>query len=451
VAAGLVHLGIDADCADIRNPARREVMKSPIRLTLPAVTAAALALSGCSGGGDESAAPSNGAIGGKVTVVFDATFKRALDPVVQAFEKKYPGTKVDVNYMGGDISAVVLTQLQAGTAPDIFITFPGGTPGAGGGTGTVTLASQQRVLDLSDSPWASAVPKTWKSDVEYEGKTYAYPGALQGLGATYNATKLQELGLSIPKTWSEVLSLCDAAKSKGIYAYGQGLSDAGHMIYLALSSTLIYGPTPDFDQQQLDGKVTFDGSPWKEVFEKYVEMNKRGCFGDGAVGRSSQQGLDAVAAGKALGVVSVGAVLSILRASAPNNKYTLAALPATDSPDETYMPALPGYTISLNAQSKNPATAKAFLDVLAEPENINNYAAGFESIPVIPNGKFKAPDTLAAFNDAVVKGKSTKIPNWPTAELQTQAMQEVQSVLLGRESIDTALNKLQKTFDSAKK
>jgi raffinose/stachyose/melibiose transport system substrate-binding protein len=412
------------------------------------VLTAALALGGCSNGG--TAAPAaNGSVGGTLTGVFDGAYKASLEPTVQAFQKKYPGVKVEINYAGGDVGGLISTQLQAGTAPDLLLTFPGGSPGNGGNVNVVTMASQNRLLDLSDSSWASAVPKKWSADVTYQGKTYAYPGAVQGLGAVYNQTKLDELKLSIPQTISQVLDLCAAAKRAGIYAYAQGLGDVSagpQMLSFAQTGTLVYGPNPEFTQQQVDGKATFQDSAWRQQFELYKKMYDAGCFGEGALGRTRQQGGDAVAAGRALGIVDVGAVMGTMQKTAPRTKFALAAMPATDNPTDTYMPALPGYTLAVNAKAKNPATAKAFLEFLAQPENINQYAAEFGSIPAIPNSEFKPPAQLAEFAKLVASDKFSNLPTWPNPVVQTTLNKVVQSMLLGDDSPESALKKMQDTL-----
>ncbi|MFF4028808.1 ABC transporter substrate-binding protein [Streptomyces sviceus] len=422
-------------------------MKVPASTAVGFLLAASLSLTACStssSGSGASSAP-NGRVGGTLTMIYDATFKAALEPVIKAFEQKYPGTKVDVNYVGGDVASLTSTQIQAGTAPDVFLTFPGG----GNAMGVQTLASQGRLLDLSDSPWAADIPKAWKSDMQYKQKTYAYPGTLQGLGGIYNETKLKELGLKIPRTWTDVLGLCKGAKGKGVYAYAQGFNDPSgpQMIYLALTGTLIYGPNPDFEDRLKDKTATIPDSPWKEALEKYKEMNDSGCFGDGAMGRSAAQGQDQVAAGKALGIVGVGAALAPLEKAAPKSEFAIAALPATDNPGDTYFDALPGYTISANANAKNPAAAKAFLNLLAEPEHINAYAKGYASVPVIPNAGFKPPAVLEGFNKAVVDGKTARLAGWPNANVNQVAQQGVQAILIGKDSVDGVLKKMQEAYE----
>lgn len=399
---------------------------------------AVVCLAGCGGGAETQS-------NATVTAVFPADWKDAFEGVVDAFETKHPDVKVKASYVGGDIAAVLLTQIQAGTAPDIIVNFPGD-----GGPMTVgTQARQGNLLDLSDSPWASSIPPLWKGEMGLDGKTFAYPGAMQGLGAVYNKTLLDQLGLSVPTTYDQVLALCQAAKGKGKYAYAQALNDpAGpQMIYHALSATLVYGPDPEFTKRQTEKKATFADSPWRDVFAKYVQMHKEGCFGEGVAGRTRQQGSDVVAKGDALAVVDVGAVLATVEKAAPNNEYLMAPLPATNNPEETFMPALPGFVISVNAKTKNPSGSRAFLDVLAEPAVINAYASAFSSVPVIPNSEFKAPAVLSVLDEAIKSGTYSKLPKEP-GSLQQVAQQEVQSVLLGRDSIDTALRKMQDAFDA---
>ncbi|MEV5357321.1 extracellular solute-binding protein [Streptomyces sp. NPDC052693] len=410
---------------------------------------AGVSLVGCSGDSG-GAAPADGKIGGTLTGVWDATYKAALDPVVKGFEKKYPDVKVDINYIGGDIDKLISTQLQAGSAPDLLLTYPGGAPGGGASLKVVSMASQNQLMDLSSSAWTSTVPKQWKADVSQEGKTYAYPGAVQGLGALYNKTKMDELGLKPPQTLSDVYAFCDAAKDAGVYAYAQGLGEATagpQMLSYAQTGTLVYGPDPDFTKKQNEGSATFQDSAWKTQLDIYKKMSAEGCFGEGALGRSRQQGADAVAAGKALGIVDVSAVLAGIKAAAPKNTYDLQAMPATESAADSYMLALPIYTLAVNAKTKNPTTAKAFIEFLAEPENTNLFAEGCKSIPAIPNDSFAPPVELKQFTDLVKDGKFTTIPTWPNAEVQVVLNEAVQSMLLGKDSPEDVLKKMQDAFD----
>jgi len=407
-------------------------------------------LAGCSSSGTPTAASSDGKLTGTVTGIWDSTFKDSIDPVAKAFEKEHPGVKMDITYQGGDLSGVLSTQLQAGTAPDLLITFPGGTPGTGGGTTVVTLASQGKLLDISSSPWTKTIPDQWKSEVNYKGKTYAYPGIAQGMGAVYDKTTLDKYGLTVPKTIDEVYSLCTAAKKAGVYAYAQGLGDAQggpQMLSYAQTASLVYGPDPEATKQTTAGTFKFAKSGWKDQLEIYKKMFDMGCFGDGALGRDRTQGADEVAAGKALGIVDVSAVLGSIGAKAPKDELTFAPMPATDNPKDTFATALLGYTIAVNAKAKNPAAAQAFLQFLSEPDQIATHAAAFAALPAIPQKDYKAPASLNEFAKYIESGTFTKLPVWPNAATQPAINESIQGLLLGRDTVNGTLAKIQSAYD----
>jgi raffinose/stachyose/melibiose transport system substrate-binding protein len=414
--------------------------------------AAATVLSGCSGGSAGSA-PTDGSISGTLTGVFDVTFKSTIEKIVANFEKKYPGVDVKFNYQGGDVGGLISTQVQANTAPDILLTFPGGDAGSGANVNVVTLASQGKLMDLSHQAWTKQVPDAWKSSVNYKDATYAYPGAAQPLAAIYNQDALDKAGLKIPKTLDEVYQLCDDAKSAGLYAYAQGLGEtlAGpQMLSFGQTASLVYGPNPKFDEQLQDGSATYTDSKWVDQFKIYKKMADKGCFGDGALGRDRQQGGSAVAAGQAFGLVDVGAAKAAMVTSNPKGKFVVAAIPATND-GKLYVTALPGYTIAANAAAKNPKAAAAFMEFLAEPEQSVIYANGFASVPILPNDQYKAPADLKPFADLLASGQYATLPNLGAPEVQVALNQGVQSLLLGNDTPESVAKKMQDAFDAAHK
>jgi raffinose/stachyose/melibiose transport system substrate-binding protein len=420
-------------------------MKIKLGVGIATVLVAGTALTGCSGSSAPQATSgkTDGKVSGTLTGAFDVAFKSTISKITTNFEKKYPGVKVNINYQGGDVASLISTQLQAGTAPDILLTFPGGEPGAGANVNVVTLASQGRLLDLSKSAWTGKIPEAWKTEVSYKSGVYAYPGAVQPLAAIYNQAELDKLGLKAPTTLTEVYKLCADAKAAGIYAYAQGLGESAagpQMMSFGQNASLVYGPNPDFDKQIADGTATYANSPWVDQFKIYQQMFDKGCFGKGSLGRSRQQGAEAVAGGKALGQVDVGADLAIMKGLAPKGSFVIAPIPATDD-GKNFVTALPGYTVAANAKAKNPTAAKAFLDFLAEPEQSVIYANGFSSVPIIPNDLYTAPKDLAGFADLIAAGKYAKLAN-VLPKVQSTLNESVQSMMLGKDTPQSAAEKM---------
>jgi raffinose/stachyose/melibiose transport system substrate-binding protein len=404
--------------------------------------AATLAFTACSSGAQPA---QSGSISGTVTGVFDAQYKAALEPIVTAFEKKYPGTKVDINYQGGDVGTAILTQLQAGTASDVMLTFPGGVANSNS-LNVTPLASKGLIAEITPD-WASQVPDVWKPQVFYNDKLYAFPGAVQPLSAMYNKTLLDEKGLKVPTTLDEVYKLCADAKSAGLYAYAQGLGDTSagpQMLSFGQTASLIYGPNPTWDQGLATGKVTYPNSGWQDQFTIYEKMNKAGCFGDGAMGRSRTQGQEAVSQRQALGLVDVGAVLASIKAADTKDDFVVTAIPATND-GTNFITSLPIYTLTVNAKAKNLATAKAFVEFAGEPEQSAAYAKGFNAVPLIPNSSFQPPAELKDLSDLVQAGKTAQIASLQP-EVQTTLNTVVQSLLLGNDTPASAAQKMQAAY-----
>ncbi|GAA1944782.1 ABC transporter substrate-binding protein [Microbacterium deminutum] len=414
-------------------------------IAIGAVSTIAVLVAGCSGGGGTSPSSSGGELSGTVTGIFDAQYKGAVEPIVKAFEEKNPGVTVKFDYQGGDLGPAILAQLQAGTAPDVLLTFPGGSPNDSSDN-VVPLANAGLIAPF-EADWSGDVPETWKPQVFFKDQLYAFPGALQPLAAMYNQTLLDELGLKVPTTLDEVMQLCTDAKAKGVYAFAQGLGETAagpQMLSFGQTASLIYGADPTWDQGLATGKVSYPGSGWQTQFEIYQKMFDAGCFGEGSLGRSRQQGQDAVAQRQALGLVDVGAVLAGIHAANKDDKFVVAAIPATND-GKNSITALPGYTLTVNAAAKNLDAAKAFVAFAGEPEQSAAFATGFGSVPLIPNTKFTPPAELKEFNTLVVNGQTAPIASLQP-EVQSTLNTAVQSMLLGNDTPASAAQKMQDAY-----
>jgi len=421
-------------------------------LAAGAVAAVTIGLAACSGpatpepSGSTSTGTSAGSQpSGTVTGIFDIQYKKALEPIVADFEAKYPGVKVEINYQGGDVGSVIQTQLQANTAPDVLLAFPGGDVNSNS-LNVVPLAAQGRIVELT-ADWQKDIPDLWKSAVEYQDKLYAFPGAVQPLAAIYNQTLLDEYSLKVPTTMDEVIQLCSDAKAKGVYAYAQGLGDTSagpQMLSFAQTATLVYGTNPTWDQGLATGANSYVGSGWQQQFELYNQMFKAGCFGEGALGRSRTQGQESVAQRKALGVVDVGAVLAGIKAANAKDSFVITSMPA-DNTGTTFISSLPIYTLTVNAKAKNADAAKAFVVFAGEQEESAKYAEGFNAVPLIPNPGFTPSAELKGFADLVQANKTAQLASLQP-EVQTTLNTGVQSMLLGKETPEGLAKKMQDAY-----
>lgn len=386
------------------------------------------------GAGLTACAPGNNA-GDENTLNITAVTneKSALDVVIPMFEAANPGVKVNVTTSALDqYQPAIRTQLSSGTAPDVIGVWPGG----GNPASMLTLVPGGFLADLSDLDRVNEFPEGVKSVAQIDGKTYVAPISFSGIGPIYNMTAMEEAGLSVPDTWSDLLQFCADAQSKTgkpAFYLGAGTNWNTQLITYALTPTLVYGPDKDFATEMANGNRTFADSKWEQALNQYLELEENGCFQPDPLGVSYEAAISAVAKGETFGGTFVTSGLAALRAEAPEGtEFSMEALPATDNPEDTYMPGAAGSAWAINAKAKNPELAKKFLEFLLSEEGMNAYAAANGTLPSIP-GTAETDPALSTLKQYQADDKTIAWMDqlWPNARVQAAHFEAVQNMLAG--------------------
>lgn len=375
----------------------------------------------------------------------------ADEAVIKLFEEANPGYKVKMfTAPGASYQQVVTTQLAGDTAPDVLRTFPGN----GSNLSLVQASDKGFLADLSDLDFAKEVPEHLRPVlVNSDDQVVGVPANSSGIGGMYNVTVMEELGLDIPSTWSEVIDFCHAAADADKVAYGLGIKDAwtAQMTSYALAATLAQSD-PDFAAKQADGDVTFSDSAWVTVFEKYVEMNDEGCFNENPNGTAFSTVQDAIRKGDTLATVGLSMTVGATLDGAPTGtEIDFAALPATDDPSETRLSTGIGVTLSLNAKAENPDAAKKFLEFVATPEIQSVYAMESDASPALEaDDSFEGSQADDVVVDYTSREMTAQWPDqtWPNPKVQQTHFESVQALFAGSMSVADLLESLDKAYQS---
>jgi raffinose/stachyose/melibiose transport system substrate-binding protein len=408
---------------------------------LAAITAAGM-LAACSGG-------TNAASSDDKTLTVASVDQGSVEDVVKAFEKANPGVKVNLTTSGADeYQRQIRTQLSSGTAPDVMSVWPGnGNPGA-----TYVLAKPGYLRDLSDQPWAGKYPDVVKSVAQYDGKTYNAIFGVNGIGAVYNTDAMAKAGLTPPSTWTDLLAFCKAAKAKGTPAFALGIQDnwVTQIVLYALVATTVYGEDRDFDDKMQAGDTTFGDSAWTTAMAKYVQMQKTGCFQDNPLGTSYEASQKLAATGKTLGIVQGNWVIALLKGQNPDGKFTMQALPATDDPDQTLMPAAAGAGYGINAKAKNPELALKFVTFVMSAKGMNQYVEKQGGLPSLPDTGFAVDPSLTELTTFIADDRTVPFMDqlWPNAKVQQTMLTGVQEIFSGQSTPDKMLAAMDADYKS---
>jgi len=409
----------------------RSVRLSAVAVAMTAVTV----LAGCAGGTN---APAGG--GDNKLLTLASVDQGSIEDVVKAFEAANPGVTVRFTTSGADqYQQQIRTQLASGTAPDVMSVWPGnGNPGA-----TYVLAKPGYLLDLSDQPWAAKYPAGVKGVTQFQGKTYNAVFGLNGIGAVYNQQALDKAGLTPPTTWTELLAFCRAAKAKGTPAFALGNQDnwVTQLVLYALVATVVYGPDRNFDAKMQEGQVAFANSAWTTAMAKYLEMERTGCFQKNPLGTNYEKSQELAATGKTLGLVQGNWVVALLKGKNPNGTFVLKALPATDNPTETMMPAAAGAGYGVNAKAKNKDLALKFVNYVMSPAGMSLFNKKQGSLPALADSGSAIDPPLAEVSTFINGNKTVPFMDqlWPNAKVQQTMLSGLQEIFSGQSTPEKVL------------
>jgi raffinose/stachyose/melibiose transport system substrate-binding protein len=368
------------------------------------------------------------------TLTIEATTDEqpALLSTISSFEKANPSVNISAKYLADATEETLMpTELSGGTAADIVAMYPGSTSASS----VVPLHSY--LVNLTGQPWAKQTPPEYDESLGIAGKVYMPAIAIESVVAIYNQSELSKLHLSIPRTWSQVLSLCSAATSAGISAYAVGAATdyENQMEPFLLEATLVGGPDPNFIALREANKTSFTHSPWLNVFEQEDQMLKKGCFTKDPTGTAVTEAQAELAQGQALGYFGLSVQLPDIQALNKSDKFVVTSFPSTDNANATRFSIALGASLAINAKispSLLPAAEK-FLDYVMQPKQLAQWAEENNEAPGIADPDYTPTAFSAAQVQAQKAGKVTLVPDqfFPNPNVRTVWITENEKMLDG--------------------
>jgi raffinose/stachyose/melibiose transport system substrate-binding protein len=406
---------------------------------LAALAAFGAVVAGCGGGGGGSSDS------GTLTIsAWDTGAPNdPLDKAVADFEKANSKVKVEVKKTAFPQYAQALRQqLSTNQAPDLARAVLGYSEAS-----SATTLAEKGLLATIGGSWIEEVPGGAKVATEDENGTFAYPVDSAAIGVFYEPAALKAAGLTIPKSFSEVISACETgASGKIVFALGAN-ETSGMPLFIAdaLTASTVYAEDPQFGEKRVNEEATFSESKgWQQTLERFTEMKEAGCFDKDAVGISQEEASLELGQGKALMAVSLTVTLPLFQAGNPKGELKMAPFPGSDDAASNQVTAGPVDGLVIPKKGGNPELAEKFIDFYAEHRG--EYSKIDETIPTIPvsEGERSVPSYAAELEPLLNEGKAAPIPQneWPSPEVQTALAQGLVEILLGSAEPKGVLEKM---------
>ncbi len=411
--------------------------RRPARAGL-AVLAAALA---CLAG---SAHPVGASPQVTITLLSQALYQPGFDVLIQNFERVYPNITVQPTYEGVSavLSQVENTELAAGDAPDLIPVSSGSST-----TSVHAFASAGYLAPMIDKPWIKRSVRRVTSIFKYGQGLYGFSFGGTFEGVFTNNDLFHTLGLKVPQTFAQLLSLCRQAEADGTAAIVMdGASTTGVGLLLEnLAIAPVYSKDPHWTAELKAGTVGFDSTPgWHQAFQEFVEMNQAGCFQPGFQAVTFPDERGQFAAGQGLMFPGNSSTLAAIEAAEPQFGISFAPLPGGSSPSQATSFLSFGTGLGVNAHSspQNQAAAQAFVDFLARPAQNALFAKITGEVTQYQILKGQLPAFMPAFKPVFADGAYTDAPGdgWWNPNVSLVLQQDGIGLITGQESIDDILN-----------
>jgi raffinose/stachyose/melibiose transport system substrate-binding protein len=377
-----------------------------------------------------------------VSAVALVTQSPGFDAVVSNFERVYPNIKVDVTYAGGlgPLYQLEVTELGAGSAPDLLTTFPGcGTP-----VSMCKLAKAGVLAPMVNKPWAKAkrsLPVV--TSLSKVGPVlYTFETVVAPVGFFTNDDMFRKLGLKFPQTFSQLLTLCHKAKAAGTIAILDSAS-AGINGWEALSLIApVYANDPHFTAELRAGKASFArSSGWRQALQEYVEMNNAGCFEEGITGTSIQSARAQFVVGQGLMIPGISAMRGQVDKLGPQFGYSFRPFPngSNSSKATTVLNLSPSLSVNAHASAQEQAAAQTFIDFFGRPKQNALYAQINGGLTQYEFLKDQVPSFMSSFATVFAQRQYVYNPsqNWSD---QVVSAFDLTGLLTGQTSVDGLLN-----------
>ena len=311
----------------------------------------------------------------KITVMAsDGWIYDVIGENAKLFEKE-TGIKVSFSIYAPHVYFRALqTLLDSGEATDIFL-FQSTRWYLGS-----ELDPRTYCLDLSGEEWTKRLKPQWLPSVSFDGRVYGLVIWDDDTGwvYTYNDKLFKRLGLTVPKTTQEFMSVCEKIKRAGITPIYEPGASRWHssLTFFELGATFEERDPGLYERLNSNTQTFADYEPFHRALGQILEAMRRGYFGDNFMANTIEGAKTALISGSAAMTLNkIGFSRSVLKSNPDSGAGSWGMFP---------IPWLDNSTVSIersaptwfgNAKSRDPDAVRQFFRFLTRQENLDRYAA----------------------------------------------------------------------------
>lgn len=258
----------------------------------------------------------------------------------------------------------------------------------------------------SSAAWYDRVIPEQLANKKIGGRLYGLPiSSNTSVGIAYNKRLFNELGLKIPKSMDELLSICDYFKNDGkvipLYASDKDAWTA-QISFDAAAPQAVDG---QIWEKIKNGELHWSEVPeFAEILDAFAALRAQGYTNKDYLTSTYASAVEAMAREEV--AMYVTGQFFLYDVSRKNSDAELAMFPVPYSGDLLTIINGPGQ-LSVFSNSANIGEAKIFLEWFSRPENMDIFGAGWNNFPVFKDQKLELGDWQRfLYDEYISQGKT---------------------------------------------
>ena len=358
-----------------------------------------------------------------------------VNETVELFEAEYPNITVETVLQATEnVIDDFTTASAAGTPPDLQYLWNG-------------IYHQENVWlgyiePLDDWIPADELKHMYASELSnYQGKQYRSGWYLIPMVWIYNKKLFKEAGvpasMTPPKTWDDMLQVCEMLKEQGITPIGAGFKD-GFWGEWYTGHSLVQQEDHVSDTTKLViGEYDWDDPRWHEHWVKLEELIRAGYINEDANSLDLYPGIELIHSGQAAMGQSIGTLVPEAERHLGAENVGVMKLPTFGVGKLANLPIVDVQGVGISSQSPHKKEAAEFLRFMHRPDRLT---AMWEQVRIFPaDDRWEGEKYIKDENSQTMwnwfTGQSTAyIPNMIAWTFDAEVMYTAPQVIIAGES-----------------
>ncbi len=369
--------------------------------------------------------------------------RATMEAMIGRFQAENPDLNIETTVIDREAYKTQIRNFLTANAPDVATWYA-----ANRMTPYVNAGLFEDVSDLWMEPEIAENLASTKGAMTIDGKQWGVPYTYYQWGIYYRKDIYEELGISEPANFDEMVSNCEVVIASGRKCYTIGTkwlwTASGWFDYLNMRTHGF-----DFHMQMARGEIAWTDDRVRETFANWQRLVDLGAFVDDHQNKDWQQSLPFIVSGDAAAILKGNFAVAPLRdAGLTDDQLDFHQFPSI-TPGVALAEDAPTDTFHIPANAANKENAREFLRFVVsanEQTEINN-GANLGQLPVnaksgVDNDKFlnqgfemlssNSPGGVAQFFDR----------DFP-AEMAKAAMEGMQEFMVFPDNLDDILERLE--------